>query len=109
MEKEGHKIKDQIAAIIIIASVVILIIGSIVVKLFFWDETYGRIHDLTEDYPLLLYPILALTGGFVSFLIYRDLNNGKDNDRLSIFKFIIIAGGTIFFTVNFSLKLFEKF
>ncbi|MEJ2158452.1 MAG: hypothetical protein P8X96_24270 [Desulfobacteraceae bacterium] len=109
MAKETQSITSQIGAIVLVGSVFSLLIGSIVARIFFWDETYGYLNKLTNEYPLFLYPIFMVVCAYLVFSFFRDIEKGEAKSGFDVFRIIACAFGAIYCAVNFTLKLLEKF
>ena len=96
MNNRNQTLNKKIKNAIFIAIVSIIIIEPIVVKVFFWERTEGRFHDLMFDHPLLLYLMVTLLIGYTAFFMYHQWNLGNKNHASYRLKPYIEGFGIIF-------------
>lgn len=109
MDKEKQNIKFRIVASVVTTFIFAILIGWIILRIFFWDETFGWVESLTGQYPLLLYSLFTIVCGILSISIFRDIERGEEQGIFAMLRLICCAGGAIYCGVNFLMKIKEKF
>ena len=109
MDNKNRSIIFKLLSIGSVIFVSVLIVGFAIRRIFYRDETRAWIKTLTEQYPIIVYPVFSVIFGVVSFSLICDLVKGEEKGAYVIVRILTCGGVTIYCAVEFILTLIDKF